>query len=158
MDALRITLALACALTAACTKPSAADEVKLGAAGESASFAAGQRWSYAARPSEPSATFLVLKVEDDKSLGRIVHIRADGLRLKNDADPSGYSDAITHMPFSEAALRASAKARVGEAEPVPDFTTAYDTWRAAFSEENAGVFTTPLAEAVQVMENAINPG
>jgi hypothetical protein len=155
--ALALALALALGLAAACTKGAPLEEEPPPAAASEGAFAPGERYRYASRASEPDATFLVLKVEEHEATGRIVHVRADGLKLKNPSDPSGYADTITHMPFADAALRSSAKARVAAGVPVPDFAAAYDNWRRAFKDDGAGVFTVPLAEAVQVMENAINP-
>jgi hypothetical protein len=149
MTALRTALALALALAfgAACTK----DVAPL----VDNAFAPGQRYRYATRDTEPESTFLVLKVEQHEAAGRVVHIRTDGLKLKNASDSSGYSDTITHMPFAEDALRSSTRDLVKEAEALPDFQLAYDTWRQAFFDDGAGIFTVPLGQAVQVMENAI---
>jgi hypothetical protein len=121
---------------------------------DSRRFEAGDVWSYHARPGEPDSTLTVLRV-DHEEVGTIVHIRVDGLRIPNPHHPAGVSGEIMHMPFAEDAVARSVTERVASGAPVPE-EGGYDEWRRAFDAGEAGVFTLTVAEAVEVMEQAIN--
>lgn len=116
----------------------------------------GQIWSYEARPGEEASTLTILKIESDPVLGRIVHIRLDGLRVKAPAAPGGTTDTVMHLPFSESSLRGSLRSPAGKAEPLPDFEEGYETWKSAFDEGEAGVFTVPVREAVGFIETTLS--
>ncbi len=119
-------------------------------------LAAGQIWSYQTRPSEESSKVTVLKIESDEKLGGIIHIRVDGLQLKNPAVASGVGEVIQHLPYSETALRKSLLRLSGSVEPLPAFDEGYRTWRSALDRGEAGVFTVPVSEAVSFVEQTLN--
>lgn len=119
-------------------------------------FHAGEVWRYHTRAAEPASTLTVLCVDDEPGAGTIVHVFVDGLHIPNPHHPEGFSDAIGHMPFTEAAVAASVTHLLGHAEELPDFAEGYGNWRAAYDGGHAGVFTLSVAEAVEVMEQAIN--
>jgi hypothetical protein len=120
------------------------------------SFHAGEVWRYHTRAAEPDSTLTIVRVDEEPASGTIVHVHVDGLRITNPHHPTGFSDTIGHMPFSEAAVAASVTERIGQADALPDFEEGYQTWRSAYDDGHAGVFTIPVAEAVEVMEQAIN--
>ncbi len=63
-------------------------------------FGAGDVWRYHTRPSEPNSTLTILKIEDVKGVGTVVHIRVDGVRLKN-CSGGPEPDSFQHMPFTK---------------------------------------------------------
>src|SRR6185295_6191348 len=64
-------------------------------------FKVGQVWRYDNRPGEDSSTLTILKIEKYEKGDTIIHIRIDGVRIYNPQLPSGYSDFIAHLPYSE---------------------------------------------------------
>lgn len=119
-------------------------------------FHAGEVWRYHTRPAEPDSTLTVLRVDEEPGAGAIVHVYVDGLRIPNPHHPEGFSGTIGHMPFAESAVSASVTELLGQADPLPDFNEGYESWRSAYDDGHAGVFTITVAEAVEVMEQAIN--
>ena len=119
-------------------------------------YKAGQMWSYKTRPGEGKSYFIIVKIENDAKLGTIVHVAMRGLKMKNPRSPDGISDKVNHMPFTEDAVNRSALKLLKEKVELPDYEKGYQMWRDAFDAERAGVYTITLAEAVQVMETALN--
>lgn len=119
-------------------------------------YKVGQKWSYSARPGEESSYLIILKIDDDPKLGRIIHIALRGLKIKNPRSPDGISDSVNHMPFSEAAIEKSDMKLLAEKTELPDFADGYRMWREAFDDRRAGIYTITVAEAVSVMETALN--
>jgi len=118
-------------------------------------FVAGQVWRYDHRPGEEGSTVHVIRVESEPRSGTVVHVSVHGLRLRNPMAPGGTSDRIGHMPFAEDALRRSVRDLVGERDADAAAQEGYDAWRGAFERGEAGVFTVTLAEAVGMMELAL---
>ena len=114
-------------------------------------YAPGQVWTYRTRPSEAQSRLTILRVENAEPTGYIVHVRVDGVSIKNTSAPGGASRTIGHLPFAVAAIDASV-VTMEKTTPVPDFREGYDQWRAAFDQKKAGVWTTSVAEAVTAME------
>jgi len=121
-----------------------------------AKYRAGQVWSYHTRAQESDSTFTVVKVESSARLGILVHISLQGLKLKNARHPSGWSDTIAHMPFSQDAIDGSIETLISENVPLPDFEQGYALWKQAFDAGKGGVFTIPVAEGVQAIEESMN--
>ena len=144
-----VTLALAAAAPAAGQDSALKDTTE-------SRFKVGQVWSYETRPGEKDSTFIVVKVENDRKLGNVVHISVRGLRLKKPSGPEDYISNVGHMPFSEEALAKSAVKLLKEKEKLPDFEEGYKLWREAFDAGKAGVYTISLAKAVQFMEDTLN--
>ena len=63
-------------------------------------FKVGQKWSYRARPGEESSYFIIVKIDNDPKLGRIVHIAMRGLKIQNPRSLDGVSDRVDHLPFA----------------------------------------------------------
>lgn len=120
-----------------------------------ARYHVGETWNYKARPGEEDSTFTVVKVESTPQVGVIVHISLAGLRVRSKRAPTGISDSIAHMPFSEAAVDKSVTVMVGRAHSLPDFHEGYRLWRSRFDQGRAGVFTTSVAEAVGYIESSL---
>jgi len=120
-----------------------------------AKYHVGETWKYKARPGEEASTLTVVRVESTPKLGVIVHVSLLGLKVHSNHAPTGISDRIAHMPFSEGAIDKSVTAIVGKAEPLPEFEEGYREWRAGFDQGKAGVFTTSVADAVGYIEGIL---
>jgi hypothetical protein len=120
-----------------------------------AKYHAGETWKYKTRPGEEGSILTVVKVESSPRLGIIVHVSLDGLNVRSKHAPSGTSDRIGHMPFSEAAIDASVTGRVGKAGALPKFEDGYKEWRAGYDQGKAGIFSVPVAEAVGYTESIL---
>ena len=119
-------------------------------------YKVGQQWSYTARPGEEKSYLIIVKIDDDPKLGRIIHISLRGLKIKNPRSPGGISEDVSHLPFLEAALEKSGLKLLKEKVDLPDFEEGYGRWRRAYDEGKAGAYSITVAEAVEVMETALN--
>jgi hypothetical protein len=119
-------------------------------------FAAGQVWTYNTRPGEEKSRIVVCRVESDPKLGQIVHVQVNGLRLKSKQAPGGSSDRIGHLPYSAEALRKSLKQLESTGAALPAFEDGYKEWRGSFENGKAGVWTTPVSEAIAAVESTVN--
>jgi hypothetical protein len=119
-------------------------------------YKVGQKWSYSARPGEEQSYLIIVKIDNDPRLSRIIHIALRGLRMKNPRSPDGLSEDVNHMPFLEAALEKSGLKLLKEKVDLPEFEEGYRIWRAAFDADRAGAYSITVAEAVEVMETALN--
>ena len=119
-------------------------------------FKVGQKWSYRARPGEESSYFIIVKIDNDPKLGRIIHISMRGLKIKNPRSPDGLSEVVSHMPFAEEAIEKSEVKLLQEKVDLPDFEEGYRMWREAFDAGRGGIYTITVAEAVTVMESVLN--
>ena len=117
-------------------------------------FKPGQVWSYKTRPGEEKSVITILRVENDEKLGVIVHIAVNNLNIK---DSSGkIHDNISHLPFSKSALENSVNEVTGENVTLPDYQEGYDTWKNAFDDGKAGVWSITVNEAIKAMEEVLN--
>lgn len=115
-------------------------------------FKAGQVWAYKSRNSEPESKLLILQIDIDE---QIYHISINGLKINNPSDSNEPIDEIEHCPFSLDALNSSVVKHCDDIE-VPDFAEGYNLWRAGYENDETGVFSLTVAEAVQFMDEAIN--
>lgn len=118
-------------------------------------YKVGQVWSYKTRPQEPNSTFTVVKVESSEKLGTIVHVSLQGLKVKNSRHKNGFSDTVSHMPFSEKAIDQSVTKLVKENADLPDYQEGYNQWKQAFDAGKGGIFTITVAEAIEVIEKPL---
>ena len=118
-------------------------------------FNVGQKWSYKARPGEEGSYLIIVKIDNDAKVGRIVHIALRGLKIKNPRSPEGISDTVDHLPFAEAAIEKSALKLLKEKVDLPDYKEGYGMWREAFDAGQAGVYSLTIADAVNTLETAL---
>jgi len=121
-------------------------------------FRVGQIWSYQTRPGESESTVTIVKLEVNEDLGDIAHIRIDGVKLKSPSAPSGIVDFIGHMPYEASALKKSVTELRGTTKSLPDFEEGYEIWKSAFDQGKAGIFTIPVKEAVDFMQQVLAGG
>jgi hypothetical protein len=115
-----------------------------------AKFHPGQVWQYKTRSGEERSLVTILKVESLPK-GLIIHIRVDGVRLKN-CSGGPEPETIEHMPFAREAIERSVTKLVREDPKIPDFQAGYDDWRNACG----GVYTISIADAVKIDEITFN--
>ena len=61
-----------------------------------------------ARPGEEESYLIIVKIDNDAKVGRIIHIALGGLKIKNPRSPEGISDTVNHLPLAAAAIEKSA--------------------------------------------------
>ena len=120
-------------------------------------YRVGEVWGYHTRPGEKGSFLTVLKVESSPTIGVIVHIRVDGLRIENPQAESGMSDSIGHMPVLEQAIDGSVTSRLTAVVPSfrRDQDDGYQEWRRGFDAGEAGVWSIPVADAVDHIAQAL---
>ena len=120
---------------------------------QAATLRAGQVWAYHTRPGEESSTLTILKIEDYQDLGKVVHIRVDGINITNPTKANTVSE-LPHLPFKEAALQKSITQLLRQVKPVPDFKRGYDYWKKAYLEHHASAFNVGVASMLDGMYKA----
>ena len=118
-----------------------------------ADFQEGQVWKYKARFGEGDSTITILKVENYKDLGCVVHLRVDKIQIRNTVRGNMITD-IPHLPFKEDAVRQSVTKLVRRFPAVPDFKEGYDTWKQAYLAGQAGAFDTTVSKTLDAMIGA----
>ena len=118
-----------------------------------AKYSPGQVWNYKTRSDESASTVTILRVESLPKAGVVIHVRIDGIRLKNcSGGPS--PTVIQHAPFSRDAFDKSVTQLVRSNAPVPDYEAGYEDWVV----HCGGVYTITLAEMLNVDEATFNSG
>lgn len=118
-----------------------------------ADFQEGQVWKYRSRIGESDSTITILKIENYKDLGRVVHLRVDKIQIRNPLKGNMITD-IPHLPFKEDAVTQSVTKLVRRPNAVPDFKEGYDTWKQAYLAGQAGAFDTTVSETLDAMLGA----
>lgn len=113
----------------------------------------GQTWAYTTRQGESGSTLTVLKIEQYKDLGQVVHVRIDGIRMRNPVKENTITD-IPHLPFHASAIRRSVTKLVRNSAPVPSFKEGYDIWKQAYEAKRAGAFETDVAPTLDALSGA----
>ena len=113
----------------------------------------GQIWTYRTRPGEESSRLTVVRVDEDRDYGTIVHVTIADLEIRTDEAAGGVARTVTHMPFDEQAMDDSVLELIASDVDLPDYREGYDLWREAFDRGEAGVFDCEVAAAVEMMED-----
>jgi hypothetical protein len=121
----------------------------------------GQEWSYKTRSGEDGSTLVICKVQAHPKMGTIIHISLRGLNIKNPLQKTGFSDVITHLPFTEEAIDNSVVKVLNKDTKLPedlqeDFTQAFEEWCTAFEQGKATILGSTLAETLDYIEGSIN--
>lgn len=120
------------------------------------SFKVGQVWSYQTRPGESQSRLTVVHIDHDPRLGTIVHVRLTGLHLRNPRTPGGIDPEFSHLPFAARAVEKSVTAKLSDHGPLGNYLEGYHIWRQDFDAGKAGIFTAPVAEVVDGLEQGLN--
>lgn len=116
----------------------------------------GQVWSYNTREGEEESRIFIVRADPDEKLGTIYHIYVDGLHIKNPHSASGSQDYLPHSPVSEKTLDNSVTSLVIEnTSDLPDVSEGYKTWKEAFDKGQGGIFTIPVSQIVQYIEDIV---
>jgi len=114
-------------------------------------YSPGQVWSYKARASEAASTLTILKVESLPKVGEIIHVRIDGITLRNcSGGPSPKN--LAHAPFSRDAIDRSVTRLLRVESDLPNFEEGYNDWR----NHCGGGYTITVAEVVGIDEKTFN--
>lgn len=115
-------------------------------------YAEGQVWEYRTRPGDEGSLLKIQEVEaypnapaaDDR---RVYHVSLIGVRF----GPERTMTQLQHLPVSRETLDASVLRRSDSAAPFPAPDEGIAMWR----EAEGGVFTIPVAELVDIVEQAM---
>jgi hypothetical protein len=118
-------------------------------------YSEGQVWAYKTRAGEDQSTVIINKVESDPKFGSIFHISVTGVRAVNPHIAGGFQSELPHFPVSLTTLEQSLTRLVRQGKPNPNFKDGYKEWKSAFDQGKAGVFTTSIAELVDLIESAM---
>jgi hypothetical protein len=118
-------------------------------------FKVGQVWKYATRDGEHGSTLTILKVDEDASNGKIIHIRLDGIKIYNAKSSTGYNNMIPHLPFSETALAKSITTFATQQDSIPQFSEGYNEWKKSYDEGKGGVWTIEVKDAISSIDNVM---
>ena len=118
----------------------------------------GQEWNYKTRQGEANSTLKILKIEEYLQHGKVIHISIGGLKVRNPNSKEGIAEEFTHIPISEKALDESVTELKNENSKIPKYIEGYSYWKKEFDKGQAGVFSIPVSEIVNSMEEAILTG
>lgn len=120
-------------------------------------FEAGQVWRVLGRRQDGDAHVAVLAVIDDEELGQICSIAMTGIHIRNAFLEGGIQTQLPHAPVTAEVLRGAVTELIESDGPTADdpaFAEAYWEWREPYDAGEAGVFTIPLTEILDVIEQA----
>jgi hypothetical protein len=116
-------------------------------------YSPGQVWSYKNRTGESSSTITILRVESLPKVGIIVHVRIDGIKLKNcSGGPS--PNTIQDAPFAKDAIGRSVVTLIKERQQIPEYEAGYSDWKA----HCGGVYAITVTEMLKADEATFNNG
>ncbi|SEI72189.1 hypothetical protein SAMN04488058_101437 [Deinococcus reticulitermitis] len=128
-------------------------------------FAPGQRWTYRTRPGEDTSTLLVLgcdlrrapEGESGADGSRVVSVRLDRLRMIGPEGAGSWISELAHTPVAEANVRDSVLDLLEEGVPLPADLSGYHGWQLDYEKGEAGFFTVPIAEILDLLEGLMGP-
>ena len=123
-------------------------------------FEPGQVWRIKGRPQDGDAHVAILAVTEHATIGPICSIAITNVHIRNPHVDGGVQHMLPHTPVTAAVVEASVKELVAEDGPTandPEFESAYQEWLEPFEAEKAGVFTIPLTEILDLIEETVSP-
>jgi len=121
-------------------------------------YRVGQVWRYETRVGEEQSRAIIGRIERIDGIGMVVHVKLTGLHLTNAAAaPGAVGTIMYHAPMREDWVAASLLELTTERGDLDGFAEGYGKWLAAYRKGEAGVFSVPLSEVVEAMEQALNP-
>jgi len=116
----------------------------------------GQVWNYHTREGEKESRIYIVRAEPNEKLGTIYHIFVDGLKIQNPHTDSGTQDNLPHSPVSEKTLDESVTTlAIAHTDDLPDISEGYSTWKEAFDKGEGGIFTIPVNQIIQYIEDIV---
>ncbi len=119
-------------------------------------YVAGQQWRYKTRAEDPASTLVINKVESHPKLGSIFHISVLNVNVPNDRISSGVQTVLPHLPVSKKSLDDSVSELIGSVAIRRDYLEGYMVWKAEFDKGEAGIFTIPINEVVDVVAQSLS--
>lgn len=123
---------------------------------EDEKFKIGQIWQYKTRKGEEESRVIILKVDKFEN-EIIVHVSVLNAKIKNSQIKGGISNEIGHLPFSRESIDKSLTKLESSNNELPDFIDGYKQWKKAFNSGKGGVFTVSVMEAIDYVEQSLNP-
>ena len=113
----------------------------------------GQVWSYKNRNFEKGSRLIISKID---AIGKdiIIHIKIDGLKLRDKRSGEIIGTSIGHLPISLEMLKNSV-CKV-ESIIVPSLDEGYFHWKELFDKGKAGVWLVEVADAIEMTEETYN--
>lgn len=118
-----------------------------------AELEAGQIWRYQTRAGEEDSRLFIARVDRGPSGQAIYHIYLDRLKLRNPLMPGGMQDHMPYAPVTRESLDASVIELLQSNAEMPDISEDYAVWLLAFEKGQTGVFTMPVQQIVQHIED-----
>ena len=118
-------------------------------------FAAGQLWQCVGRSADEAPLLLINRVDQHPRGGEIFHVSMAGVRLKNPADPSGFTTALPHVPVIRQTFERSQAQFVRLQAPDPAYLAGHAQWQREFDAGNAGSFGVSVAEILDFVERGM---
>ncbi|REC42976.1 hypothetical protein [Chryseobacterium sp. 5_R23647] len=125
---------------------------------ETTKYKVGQEWNYKTRKGEENSTLKILKIEEYPKHGKVIHISIGGLKVGDPDVEKGFAKEFTHIPITEEALDKSVTVLKNDKVKLPTKIDGYDYWKKEFDQGIAGVFSIPVSEIVDLMEESIITG
>ncbi len=125
---------------------------------EASQFEPGQVWRMKGRLQDPDPHVLILAIAETARLGPVYSIAISGVAIPNPAIEGGVQEMLPHAPVTKDVLTVGITELVASDGPLaddPGFEESYWQWREPFDRGEAGVFTIPLAEILDVVETGI---
>lgn len=114
-------------------------------------YAEGQVWEYRARPQDAGSLLKIQQIDRNPARAEhriIYHLSIIGVHLN---DPNIVRE-ISHVPVSRESLDDSVTRLTNPTVPFPDSSDGIAEWRRV----NGGVFTTPIAKIIDVVEQTMS--
>lgn len=118
-------------------------------------FKTGQVWAYTTRPGEERSLLCIARTEPGPANAPIFHVCASGLHIRHPGLAGGVMTTLPHAPVSLQSLQASVTRLVCTVRTAPDISQGYAAWKEQFDAGEAGIFTIPFHEIVEVVERSI---
>ena len=97
-----------------------------------------------------------MRAEPNAKLGTIYHICVGGLKILNPHKDSGTQDNLPHSPVSKKTLDESVTTlAIEHTDDLPDISKGYSTWKEAFDNGEGGIFTIPVKQIIQYIEDIV---
>lgn len=118
-------------------------------------YAAGQLWRCNGRNGSEAPLVLINRVDQHPHGGEIYHVSIAGVRIRNPSEPSGFTNALPHVPIIRQTFERSGAEFVRLQAPNPAYLAGYAQWKREFDAGNAGSFGVEMAEVLNFIERAL---
>ena len=111
-------------------------------------YRSGECWKYEAPPGQEGSRLVVLGSEFYETIGWVIHISVEGLRIPAPKVPGGFVTELMHLPMSLVSFEKSLVAEDRAAfRPVEFPNAGYETWR----DNRGGAWDVTVGDVVKMM-------